>query len=116
MRPPSGRSAPAMRLNSVVLPEPFGPITPSSSPACRVKPTSRTARTPPKPFVSRSTSRRATAGPRVAAGSALGEGRRRVGQRRGGRLLRPHQLLLAGLPLQQRLRHDAGAVGTELHG
>src|SRR5882724_5213673 len=46
---------------------------------------------------------------------ALGEGRRGEGERRGGRVLRPHQLLLAVDPLQQRLWHDAGAVGPELH-
>src|SRR5713101_1223292 len=47
--------------------------------------------------------------------SALGEGRGGEGERRGGDLLRPHQLLLAVDPLEQRLRHDAGAVRPELH-
>src|SRR5262245_4936347 len=46
--PESGTSAPLMRLNKVVLPDPFGPITPRISPASTVRLTFFTAATPPK--------------------------------------------------------------------
>src|SRR5882672_977404 len=114
MAPPSGVSAPAMRLNRVVLPDPFGPMMPTSSPAASVKLTSWTARTPPKPFETLSTSSRATGG--VTGRSPLAEGGRRIGQRRRGKVLGPHELLLAVLPLRERGLHDAGAVRPELHG
>ena len=39
------------QLNSVVFPEPFGPIKPTISPACTAKLTPFTAATPPKCFV-----------------------------------------------------------------
>src|SRR5712691_10290750 len=114
--PASGRRAPAIRLNSVVLPEPFGPMTPSSSPSSSVKLTSFTDRTPPKPFDSRSTSSRGMPRLTKPPGSTLREGRGGIGEGRRRRLLRPDQLLLAIDPLEQRLLHDTGAVGTELHG
>src|SRR5581483_4921853 len=43
-----GRCAPEIRLSSVDLPAPFGPITPSSSPEVTSRLTSETATTPPK--------------------------------------------------------------------
>src|ERR1700730_4794255 len=46
--PASGASAPAIMLNSVVLPAPFGPITAKMSPGSTAKPTSWTARSPLK--------------------------------------------------------------------
>src|SRR6266436_8988651 len=113
--PASGRRAPAIRLNSVVLPEPFGPMTPSSSPSCSVKLTSLTARTPPKPLDSRSTSRRGTSRVSAVAGSTLREGGSGIGERGRRGFLGPDQLLLAVDPLEKRLLHDTRAVGTELH-
>src|SRR4051794_21398031 len=46
-RPVVGRSRPDTRLNSVVLPAPFGPITASSSPSRTSSPTSATIVAPP---------------------------------------------------------------------
>src|SRR6266851_9944897 len=113
IRPESGRRAPAIRLKSVVLPEPLGPMTPSSSPSSSVKLTSLTAWTPPKPLDSRSTSRRGMSRVRAIRGSTLREGRRGIGERSRRRLLGPDQLLLAVDPLEERLLDDARAVGTE---
>ncbi len=48
--PELGRCAPAIRLSRVLLPEPFGPIIPSSVPCCTAKLTFSRARTPPKRF------------------------------------------------------------------
>src|SRR5690242_3508874 len=50
--PAVGASAPAMRLKSVVLPAPFGPMRPAISPSLRSKETSATATAPPKAFLS----------------------------------------------------------------
>ena len=55
-RPLSGRSTPVMRLNSVVLPAPFGPTTDRTSPAATPKLTAFTACNPPKRRLKRSTS------------------------------------------------------------
>ena len=46
MRPPSGGTTPVMQLNSVVLPAPFGPISPVMRPASTSRSTPRRARTP----------------------------------------------------------------------
>ncbi len=43
IEPESGRRWPAIRLNSVDLPAPFGPITPRSSPSATSRLTSRLA-------------------------------------------------------------------------
>src|SRR5690606_33415559 len=51
-RPAVGRSVPAIRLNRVVLPAPFGPISPVTVPAPTANETSSTARTPPKRLTS----------------------------------------------------------------
>ena len=48
MVPASGRSTPEIRLSTVVLPEPFGPIRPMISPCATAKPRSLTATSPPK--------------------------------------------------------------------
>src|SRR5436309_6415473 len=53
--PAVGRSAPAMRLKVVLLPEPFGPIRPRISPSATSKETFLTAGKPSKSFVSPST-------------------------------------------------------------
>src|SRR2546422_383981 len=45
--PPVGRSSPETRFSSVVLPAPFGPIRPCTSPSATEKLASSTARTPP---------------------------------------------------------------------
>src|SRR5271163_4873255 len=46
--PALGRNWPRMQLKSVVLPEPFGPMTPRISPSSTANETSLTAATPPK--------------------------------------------------------------------
>src|SRR6476619_2450756 len=48
MRPVSGASSPEIWLISVVLPAPFGPITPCSSPGRTSNVTSSVTRRPPK--------------------------------------------------------------------
>src|ERR1700688_705351 len=64
---------PAMRLRSVVFPEPFGPKTPTISPWAIAKETSATAVSPPKRLVRPSTSKN-MAPPRKDAGDAAREG------------------------------------------
>ena len=64
IRPRSGLTAPAMQLKSVVLPDPFGPMIPTSSPAPTVRSMSASAVTPAKRLVSPATSR--TGGGHVA--------------------------------------------------
>src|SRR3990170_1714591 len=51
MRPPVGACSPLMRLNSVVLPAPFGPMIARRSPGWISRLTSSTARSPPNAFV-----------------------------------------------------------------
>src|SRR3989441_7395386 len=53
--PALGLSAPAMRLNTVLLPEPLGPIRPRISPSATSNETLLTAVKPPKLFVRCST-------------------------------------------------------------
>ena len=50
--PLDGTYRPLIMLNTVVLPAPFGPIRPASSPGCTVRLKSFTARNPPKNLVS----------------------------------------------------------------
>ena len=52
------RSRPLIALSSVVLPDPLGPISPTISPRSSVKETSRSASTPPKRLLTRSSTRR----------------------------------------------------------
>src|SRR5690348_8740041 len=54
--PAVGLNAPAIRLNVVLLPEPFGPIRPRISPSATSKETLLTARKPSKLLVRPSTS------------------------------------------------------------
>src|SRR3954447_12706299 len=55
MRPWSAGTIPATLSSKVVLPAPFGPISPRTSPRCRSKLTSCRANCPPNVFVSPST-------------------------------------------------------------
>src|ERR1700722_18749274 len=90
MSPPEGRTNPVMASISVVLPAPFGPIRPATSPGTMVKLASATAVTPPKVTLSPSTRSVAgvtrtvlgTAGLAATAGAAAPAGPRAV--RRGG--------------------------------
>src|SRR5687767_147291 len=54
MRPSVTGSAPAIRLNSVVLPAPLGPMSARRSPGRTASSTPSTARSPPKTFETRS--------------------------------------------------------------
>src|SRR5262249_53476293 len=127
IRPPSGRRAPLIRLKSVVLPEPFGPMTPRTAPAGTSKLTSRTARTPAKDFERPSTGssdkysgweerRSSPSPPQRTSRLALGVRRRRIRERRGGEVLGPDQLLLAVDPLEEGALDDPRPVRPELHG
>src|SRR5437867_807612 len=111
--PASGSRAPVIRLKSVVLPDPLGPMTPISSPSSTAKLTSLTARTPPNAFETRSTSRRVSARP--LGPSPPAERRRRIDERGGSGVPGPDQLLPAVDPLDEHRVDDAGAVGAELH-
>src|SRR5262245_44736754 len=55
-RPEEGRMTPEMTLISVVLPEPFGPITARMSPSSSARLTSESACTPAKSLLTDSTS------------------------------------------------------------
>src|ERR671919_2118160 len=55
--PPSQGNAPEMQLIIVVLPEPFGPISPRRSPSARCRLTASSATKPPKRLDRPSTSR-----------------------------------------------------------
>src|SRR5690606_26022429 len=77
-RPAVGRCRPETRLNSVVLPAPLGPISPTISPCCTSALTSETATRPRKALVSDSSLRsgrvgappfRGARGPHPAPGS-----------------------------------------------
>src|ERR1043166_4916661 len=56
MVPASGLSCPVIMRNSVVLPAPFGPITPTMPPGGSLKVRSSISRLSPKPFLSPSKS------------------------------------------------------------
>ena len=62
IEPPSGSKTPAIMLNSVVLPAPFGPMTPQISPASTSNDTSSTATRPRKRLVTPSRARSALTG------------------------------------------------------
>src|SRR3990172_10630605 len=59
--PELGEWKPVMRLNTVVLPEPLGPMRPNISPSCTARSRLETAARPPKFLLSLCSSRRATA-------------------------------------------------------
>src|SRR5438046_10557549 len=52
MEPPVGTRAPEMQLNAVVLPEPFGPMSPRISPSRTSNDTSLRAMNPPNCLIS----------------------------------------------------------------
>src|SRR5215471_11666437 len=79
-RPASGRRWPVMRLNSVVLPAPFGPMIALMEPAGTVKLTPPTAMKPSKLFLTSRTSSMATA-PGEAARQAEGGAGQAPGKR-----------------------------------
>src|SRR6266498_5642903 len=64
IRPAVGGKIPVTRLKNVVLPAPFGPISPTIRPSSTSRSTSSRAAKPPKRFVTLSASRSATSGPR----------------------------------------------------
>src|SRR5262249_54598270 len=90
--PASGRSRLVMRLKTVVLPDPLGPMRPTMLPVATSKEHSLTARSPPKSFVSPAT---ASAG--VSRGGAGAPG-----------LMRPAGVSLL-LPRVGRHRHVLAA-------
>src|SRR5690242_20420094 len=100
--PESGRWKPMMRLNAVVLPAPFGPISARVSFSRTVKLTSCTARRPPKRLLRFLTTRASAmaSAPRRFAAAAPGE----LGDvaHDAGRLPQDH-------------RHQDQAVDGELH-
>src|SRR5215510_7856724 len=71
-RPAVGALRPVMRLNSVVLPAPLGPIRPKSSPRGTENDTRLTAMTPPKLHVRASTDSISAAGAEPLPDSAAG--------------------------------------------
>src|SRR5262245_39080548 len=68
------RSTPVMQLNSVVLPEPFGPIRPWMRPGSSAIVTSLSAATPPKRLLTRSTSRIGA----ISPASSVSDGSRQI--------------------------------------
>src|SRR5207245_1591804 len=70
MLPASGTMSPVIRLKRVVLPEPFGPITLTSSPAWTVSVMSSAAATPPKLLRKPSISSSGRPGPPADSGRA----------------------------------------------
>src|SRR6266705_2675013 len=104
MSPASGASAPAMQWKSVVLPEPFGPISPTISPASTVMSTPASAVSPPKCLATPLTSRRLTdrrGGPRYGPPHPPTFGRAAAQPRRA-----------SGLPqdVSRSLRHEPGST------
>src|SRR6266511_6408414 len=107
-RPTVGRSTPESRLNSDVLPAPFGPMIPTSSPGATSRETSATMIAPP--IVSpRSRVARMGVGTRSLPADGL-LGRRRLGRRdRAEHLRHEPASVLRELQLEHRLEH--GMVG-----
>src|SRR6266849_4495639 len=116
--PALGRSAPAMRLKRVLLPEPFGPMRPRNSPSATSKETPFTAVNPPKVLVSLETSKNTSGRERVA----LRKRQQRVGgldlarpgdARAAVDVLHHHRegaLVLAGELVSRRIELDAVAL------
>src|SRR5215467_14469318 len=119
-----------MRLNKVVLPDPFGPITPRISPASTVRLTFFTAATPPKLLEILSRVRRVTGFSILdfrliqnrqskiqndTATLSLVKRLRRVRKRRRGDVLRPNQLLRPFLPLDKHPWDLSRPIWTESH-
>src|SRR5215475_7563484 len=133
MDPPDGRRAPEMQLNSVVLPEPLGPMSPRISPSRTSIETSWRAVKPPKRLVRRETVSMARGGgrgarPRAparpvrsAAGGPRRGGRERQDRRGGGHRLGEYHLELPLVHLEHHreralvLAAHRVALGEELH-
>src|SRR5262245_15326569 len=133
MEPAEGRSAPEMQLNSVVLPEPLGPMSPRISPSRTSIETSWRAVKPPKRLVRRETVSMARGGgrgarPRAparpgrsAAGGPRRGRRERQARRWGGYRLGEHHLELSLVHLEHHreraliLAAHRVALGEELH-
>src|SRR5436190_28580 len=107
MLPSVGRKTAVIRLNSVVLPEPFGPISPTISPSAIDRSTRRTAARPPKYLETPASSRMPL--PRTP-------GWCRILDLPRGLLRRPHENLTAVLPLVRHHDDLTGAVRIELDG
>ena len=108
-RPPSARIIPVIRLNAVVLPEPFGPISAVIVPSCTWKVRSSTARRPPKLFASPSTS----SSMRGSVGTAS---RGRAGRREGRRSIAPETIAPAersASPFAQRATDGTTPCGRK---
>src|SRR5829696_6873447 len=111
MRPDVARRKPESRLNSEVLPAPFGPITPRNSPGATSSETSATIVAPPMSSPSFSVARTGAmlAGPRRASAPLAleaGDRRRRlVGGRRPEHLRLPCLPDLAQRHAEHRLQH-----------
>ena len=88
IRPAVGRSAPAIRLNTVVLPAPLGPMSPVIVPGRTRKETSSTARWPPKRRVTPELERRVAPGQPGDAGGFACHGRTKT--LRSGATTRQH--------------------------
>src|SRR4029453_8178831 len=128
MVPASARTSPPIRLKTVVLPAPLGPMMPSTSRTPTVRETPSAARTAPNALETRSSARTSVTG--TSAGRA-GSGRSAEqlqlaagGHLGGGAVVDHHQLvlvLLATHPLpsdQRRPRHvldGALAPGHRTH-
>ena len=69
--PRVGRMRPEIRLIVVVLPEPFGPMRPTSSPGCTANESSATALTPPNVLLSEASSSIRRSGSLRCAGRAI---------------------------------------------
>src|SRR5215467_1412040 len=106
--PAVARVCPVTTSNSVVLPAPFGPAMPSTSPGPTSNETSATARRPPKSLrisIACSTAGRASSLATLLfqpRGSLIGACRVRVGR---------DQNLLAVLDLERQVRHAEARVG-----
>jgi hypothetical protein len=74
-RPASGTRWPLRMFRSVVLPEPFGPMRPTSSPSFTAKLARSTALRPLKDFTTLSTERHGMRCSYVAGAGAVGAGR-----------------------------------------
>src|SRR5262249_34586395 len=114
MSPPSGLSTPAMQWKSVVLPEPFGPISPTISPASTETSTPASAVSPPKCLVTPLTSSRLIdrrGGPRYGPPRPPTFGRASPGSPRGRSPPRLEKMprRVSGLPPASHcLRHEPG--------
>src|SRR5690606_4505141 len=76
--PSVGANSPAITLKVVLLPEPFGPISPRISPRASSKERFLTAVNPPKRFVRPRTDSTQSGPPSLRVAMALGQGQYRI--------------------------------------